>query len=160
MTKRLLPVGVYGIEDRLHHAGLRRLRLAGQENQFGRLIRQFAIGHHGRRRAADTDQISLVEPALRHALDLPEQVHLRRLAGIAELVVEQVLGEVIADLARPHRLQHRRRQFHALADDAFQQHAARADLFRRQDQPGIVGEVRRRSVHRAVRRDNPPPEGR
>ena len=128
---------VVGIEDGLDLVGGRLDRLAGEKDQLRRLIRQFQIGDHGRRGAAGADQIALVDPALGGALDLAEQMHLGRFGRVAELVVEKMLGEMIADLARPHRFQHRRGQLHPFADDAFQQHAARPDLLRRQFQARV-----------------------
>ena len=48
-----------------------------------------------------------------------------------------MLREMIADFTGPHRIEHRRGQFDALADDALHAHPAGADLFRGQDQAGV-----------------------
>ena len=57
-------------------------------------------------RHALRDQIAFVEPAAGETLDLREQVLLRETVLVAEARVEQVLGEVEADLRGPQALQH------------------------------------------------------
>ena len=85
----------------------------------------------------------------------PNRLHRQVLAGIAEARFEQPLGEMEGDGARADVLQHRRRDLDALADDALHQHRAGADILGRQDEPGVVGELRRAAARRAVRRDSP-----
>src|SRR5207244_6546211 len=55
------------------------------------------------------DQIALVEPPARETLNLRKQMLLWKTLVIAEMRVEQMLGEVEADFRRPQPLQHKRR---------------------------------------------------
>ena len=48
---------------------------------------------------------------------------------------------MVGDRARPYLLKHPRRDLDALANDALQQHCARADILRRQDEARVVGEL-------------------
>ena len=59
-----------------------------------------------------------VEPLLRDALELAEQVELRLLAGVAPLRVEQPLRQVEQQRRRPHVLEVLEGQVAVLADDA------------------------------------------
>ena len=52
------------------------------------------------------DQIALVEPAAGETLHLRKEVLLRETVLVAETRVEQMLGEIEADLRRPQPLQH------------------------------------------------------
>src|ERR1700674_3925052 len=52
-----------------------------------------------------------------------------------------MLGEVKRNRARPHGLQHRRVELHALADDAFEQHLAGTYLLGRDHEARVVREL-------------------
>ena len=69
-------------------------------------------------------------------------MQLRLLAGVAEVLVEQVLGQVEGDRAGPHLVQVLHVQRDALADDALQQHRAGTDQQRGQLQQRVGGKCR------------------
>ena len=114
--------------------------LACEIDALGRHVGEFEIGDGGDRDALG-DEIALVDPAADDALRVAEQADGQVLARVAEARLDETLGDVVGDRARPYFLKHPRRDLDALADDALQQHGARADVLRRQYEPRVVGEL-------------------
>ena len=97
-------------------------------------------------RNALCDEIALVDPAADNALGVAEQADRQVLARVAEARLDEALGDVVRDGARPYLIKHLRSDLDALADDALQQHRAGADVLRRQDEPRVVGELRLKAL--------------
>ena len=95
----------------------------------------------GRNRDALGDEIAFVDPAPDDALRVAEEADRQVLAGVAKARLDQPLGDVEGDRARADVFEHLRRDLDALADDALQQHRARPDVLRRQDQAQVLGKV-------------------
>ena len=68
-------------------------------------------------RAALADQV-IVHPLSYDPPQLPEQVDLRLLVTITEMLEDELLRQVVDDARPPHVLQMIQRQFHAFADYA------------------------------------------
>ena len=91
-------------------------------------------------RHALRDEIAFVEPAAGETLDLREEVLLRETVLVAEARIEQVFGEVEADLRRPQPLQHLGGNGHAGADDSLHDDRGGPDVGRGDFEPAVLGE--------------------
>src|SRR5215207_7401502 len=92
-------------------------------------------------RDAPRDQITAVEPLLRHALGFAEQVNRPILVRVAKARLEQALGEVEHDRAGAHRLELGRIELDAFANDALHEHGAGPNLLGGEHKAGVGGEL-------------------
>jgi hypothetical protein len=97
-----------------------------------RLDRTLALERRRDRRGDAVARKVLVEPRLGDALELPEQVELGRLAGIAPFRVEQALREVVEQRRLAHLAEVLQAEVHRFADDALVPRDGRAHQVRRQ----------------------------
>ena len=137
LTWRVDPLGIVGIEHRDD------VSLAGARAGDVDLVccaRELVLIKDRADRNALGDEIALVEPAAGETLDLRKEMLLREVVLVAEARVEQMLGEVEADLRRPQPLQHLRRDGDARADDPFHDDRGGADVRGRDFQPAVLGE--------------------
>ena len=140
-------LGIVGIEHRQQaaSAGAR----AGDVDLLGRAHELVLIEDRADRHAF-ADEITLVEPAPGEPLDLREQMLLGETVLVAKARIEQMLGEVEADLGGAQPLQHLRRDGDARADDALHDDGRGPDVQRRDLQPAVRREDRFELVGREI----------
>ena len=119
LTKARRAARAVRVEDRLDALLAVRDALAGEIDAFGRHVGEFEIGD-GSDRNALGDEIALVDPAADNALRIAKETDGQVLARVAEARLDETLGDVVGDRARPYFLQDPRRDLDALADDALQ----------------------------------------
>jgi hypothetical protein len=90
LTKRDVPGGVVGIEDRLDAPLGPGDALASEVDPLGRLVGQFEIGDCGERDALG-DKVAVVDPASHDALRVAERADRQVLAGVAKASLDEAL---------------------------------------------------------------------
>ena len=100
-------------------------------------VGQLQVAQLRRVGAAHADQV-LLQPLFDDAFELPEQVQLGRLAGVAKTGEQQVPGQVHQQGRLAHAFGMHQRQVYALADDAFLPVDGGADFLGAEPVGGVV----------------------